>query len=78
MLWYKLKSFFVAILFAVHPQHVEAVVWIAERKEVLAAFFGLLSLLFYVKYVKTHRILHGFYIFSYFGRHYKSKIDDKN
>lgn len=64
----KLKSFFVAILFAVHPQHVEAVVWIAERKEVLAAFFGLLSLLFYVKYVKNFKLLDkkSFFI----GRHY--------
>ena len=47
----KWKSFFVAILFTVHPQHVEAVAWISERKELLAAFFGLLALSFYIKYV---------------------------
>tara|TARA_B100000586_G_scaffold6542_1_gene4514 strand:+ start:2460 stop:4334 length:1875 start_codon:yes stop_codon:yes gene_type:complete len=53
----KWKSFFVAILFTVHPQHVEAVAWIAERKEVLAAFFGLMALSFYIKYTKEDRNL---------------------
>ena len=34
----------VTALFAVHPSHVEAVVWIAGRKDVLAALFSLLAL----------------------------------
>ena len=34
----------VTALFAVHPSHVEAVVWIASRKDVLAAVFSLLAL----------------------------------
>ncbi|MBF0308070.1 MAG: tetratricopeptide repeat protein [Magnetococcales bacterium] len=34
----------VAMAFAVHPLHVEAVVWVIERKEMLAALFGLLAL----------------------------------
>jgi tetratricopeptide (TPR) repeat protein len=41
-----------ALLFAVHPLRVEAVAWTAERKEVLAALFYLLSLLFYLSYRK--------------------------
>lgn len=40
----------VAALFAVHPQHLEAVVWVAERKELLSALFGLLSLHAYVRF----------------------------
>ena len=46
------RSAMVAALFALHPLHVEPVAWVAERKEVLSAFFGFLSLLFYVRYVQ--------------------------
>ena len=44
------RSGFVAGLFAVHPLHVESVAWIAERKDVLSAFFGLLTLWTYAEY----------------------------
>jgi len=37
-------SFAVAVLFAVHPAHVESVAWISERKDVLSTFFGLLAI----------------------------------
>ena len=55
----KWKSFFVAILFAVHPQHVEAVAWVAERKELLAALFGLLALYFYIEYIKENKFFNN-------------------
>ena len=55
----KWKSFFVAILFAVHPQHVEAVAWVAERKELLAALFGLSALYFYAKYTKESKFFNN-------------------
>ena len=45
------RSAFVAALFAVHPLHVESVAWVAERKDVLSTFFGLLSLWAYIQYV---------------------------
>jgi tetratricopeptide (TPR) repeat protein len=51
-----LRSAFVAALFAVHPLHVESVVWITERKDVLSLLFGLLSLCAYVRYAQTRRI----------------------
>jgi protein O-mannosyl-transferase len=47
------RSAIVAALFALHPMHVESVAWAAERKDVLSAFFGLLSLLAYVRYAKA-------------------------
>ena len=47
------RSAAVAALFALHPLHVESVAWVAERKDVLSAFFGLLSLWAYARYVKT-------------------------
>lgn len=40
-----------ALLFGIHPLHVESVAWVAERKDVLSTFFVLLSLIFYVNYV---------------------------
>ena len=46
------RSALVASLFAWHPMHVESVAWVAERKDLLSTFFGFLTLLAYVKYVK--------------------------
>ena len=46
------RSVMVAALFGVHPIHVESVAWIAERKDVLSGCFGLLSLIFYARYVQ--------------------------
>ena len=44
------RSAMVAAMFALHPLHVESVAWIAERKDVLSTFFGLMALLAYVKF----------------------------
>ena len=52
----------VAGLFALHPLHIQSVVWIAERKDVLSTLFFFLSLHCYVDYVK--RSSRFFYIFS--------------
>ncbi len=38
-----------ACLFAIHPMHVESVVWITERKDVLYLFFFLLGLIYYLR-----------------------------
>lgn len=45
-------SAFVAFLFALHPQHVESVAWVSERKDVLSALFWMLALWSYARYVK--------------------------
>jgi len=39
----KIYALIIALLFAVHPQHVEVVAWISNRKELLASSFVLLS-----------------------------------
>src|SRR6266568_4793293 len=52
------KSVVVAVLFAVHPLHVESVAWVSERKDVLSAVFFLLMLAAYVRYTRTHSITH--------------------
>ena len=40
-----------ALLFAIHPMHVESVSWVAERKDVLYTFFFLAGLIVYMKYL---------------------------
>src|SRR5580704_8059317 len=49
-------SALVAALFALHPLHVESVAWASERKDTLSTFFGLLSLIAYVRYAKAPSI----------------------
>jgi Tfp pilus assembly protein PilF len=46
------RSALVAFLFALHPLHVESVAWIAERKDVLCAFFWCLTLWCYARYAQ--------------------------
>ena len=49
-------SFVATMLFAIHPMHVESVVWVSERKDVLYAFFYMLSLVTYGRYVQNKNI----------------------
>jgi len=48
-------SFFVAVLFGVHPMHVESVAWISERKDVLYSLFFLSGLITYYFYLNAAR-----------------------
>ena len=48
----QLQSAFVAALFALHPLHIQSVAWVSERKDVLSAFFWMLTLWAYVRYVR--------------------------
>lgn len=42
----------VAVLFAVHPLHVESVAWASERKDVLCALFWMCTLLAYARHAR--------------------------
>ncbi len=50
-------SAIVAGLFALHPLRVESVAWIAERKDVLSALFGLLTVWMYVLYARRKDLI---------------------
>lgn len=43
-----------ALLFGIHPLHVESVAWISERKDVLCGFFFLTTLLAYIRYAAAN------------------------
>jgi hypothetical protein len=58
-------AFFIALLFALHPLHVESVAWAVERKDVLYSFFFLLSWWAYIQYLEREKyffvLLSGFF-----------------
>ena len=61
------KSALVAILFGIHPLHIESVAWVSERKDVLSGFFWMLVILSYLQYArkgKTHRYLLALALFA--------------
>lgn len=44
-----------ALLFGIHPMHVESVAWISARKDLLYCFFFLLSCISYLRYSETNK-----------------------
>ncbi len=62
-------AFITAFLFGLHPLHVESVAWLSERKDVLYAFFYLISLILYLQYRKKKKTVYlagvtVFFVFS--------------
>jgi tetratricopeptide (TPR) repeat protein len=53
-------AFIVALLFSIHPMHLESVAWISARKDLLFSLFLLLGLISYLNYTQTKRKL--FYV----------------
>ncbi|MGO9528064.1 MAG: hypothetical protein ACLP0A_10875, partial [Verrucomicrobiia bacterium] len=45
-----------AVIFGVHPLHVESVAWATERKDVLFVFFYLLGLLSYFRWLDSRKL----------------------
>lgn len=55
-------AFMGALLFGVHPMHVEAVAWITSRKDLLYVFFFLGSLISYTVYLDNENKKHLYYL----------------
>ena len=57
-----LYAAFGALLFGIHPMHVESVAWITERKDLLYGIFYLASIIVYLKYIRSHGQGFNFFI----------------
>ncbi len=49
-------SIITAFLFAIQALHIESVAWISERKDLVYSMYFLLSLIMYIKYIKTSQL----------------------
>jgi uncharacterized membrane protein len=47
-----------ALLFGLHPLHVESVAWAAERKDLLCGLFFILSIIVYILYSSSRTVLY--------------------
>lgn len=62
LLWHLLRrlavpgAWLAAALFAVHPVHVEPVVWVIGRKDLLAGAFYLATVLAYIRFIEAPRV----------------------
>jgi protein O-mannosyl-transferase len=72
----RITAVITGLLFGLHPIHVESVAWVSERKDLLCAFFFLLSISSYIQYAKQvpdgsvqenklHRIFNRRYLLSF-------------
>ncbi len=57
-------AFITAILFGIHPLHVESVAWVSARKDVLYTLWFLLSLWFYLAHVKQEGSSKKYYVLA--------------
>ncbi|MDD5570467.1 MAG: tetratricopeptide repeat protein [Bacteroidales bacterium] len=53
-----------SLFFGIHPMHVESVAWAAERKDVLYAFFYLLALINYIKYISVKEKHDRYFVYA--------------
>jgi len=67
------RSFFVALLFALHPLHVESVAWATSRKDVLSTFFLFLTIWAYHGYTKKQTVIRYLLVLMPYGLSLMSK-----
>lgn len=68
-----LMSFLTALLFVVLPINVEAVAWVSAAKVLWYAFFYLLAILMYIRYIKNKRHIHFYAVLLFFTMSFLSK-----
>jgi protein O-mannosyl-transferase len=56
----------VALFWGIHPMHVESVIWVSERKDVLYTMFFFLSCIQYIKYLEQNARKNLIYCFIFF------------
>jgi tetratricopeptide (TPR) repeat protein len=59
-------AFFTALVFGVHPLHVESVAWAIERKDVLFTCFYLMATLQYLRFRETTNSKHIYYSAAFY------------
>lgn len=64
----------VAALFAVHPLHVEPVAWVSSRKDLQSTFFGLLTIIAYLRFTQRRSLLRYLPIVVFFALSLMSKM----
>jgi len=64
---------FTAIVFGIHPMHVESVAWVSERKDLLYTIFFLLSLIQYWYFLANKKSKNLIYCFIFFALSILSK-----
>src|SRR5678816_3978 len=57
---------FSAVVFGIHPMHVESVAWVSERKDLLYTLFFLISLIQYWRFLTTSKNKSLIYCFLFF------------
>ncbi|MBK5284260.1 MAG: glycosyltransferase family 39 protein [Bacteroidia bacterium] len=62
-----------ALLFGIHPMHVESVAWVSERKDVLYTFFFIGALIMYWQFIQSEKKINYFLCFLLFALSLLSK-----
>lgn len=62
----KVIGFWTALIFAIHPSHTEAVNWISSNCHMFTAFFGFLSIFFYILKIQKENKKTFYYLLSLF------------
>jgi predicted negative regulator of RcsB-dependent stress response len=61
------QSGIVALLFALHPLHVESVAWVAERKDVVSTFFWMLTIWSYARFTQRPEMARYLAVVGFFS-----------